>query len=142
MLLETTPDLDFIKGGRLNMVIHREKEDFTPISTEPDCFFNDKRIIRAENMDNVTFKDCVFKVTLDFMMPIECMEETAVRETTDWVLCSCSATDAFYSKTEARLVLQQCRVSLKSNVQKLTTPFIMILCFKEKDVWVVERVLR
>ncbi|CCW65446.1 unnamed protein product [Phytomonas sp. EM1] len=139
--LETSPDLDFIKSGHLSMVIYREKEELTRIPSEPNSLLSEPRIIRAANMDNITFKDCVFKITLDFVEPMECMEETAVRETTDWVLCSCNAGDAFYSKTEERLVLQQCKVSLKSNVPQLVAPFIVVLCFKD-DEWVVERVLR
>lgn len=140
--LETTPELSFVKSGRLNMIVHKPKErDPVKIETDSSAFLEDARIVRNTNMDQVTFKDCVFKVTLDFLEPMMCLEETAVRESTDWVLCSCAAANSFYSKVEERLVLQQCTVSLLSNVAPLVNPFILVLMLEDGDEWVVERVL-
>lgn len=141
--LETTPELAFAKSGRLNVIVHKPKEGAgVAVETNSAAFLEDKRIIKSANMDQITFKDCVFKVTLDFLEPMECIEETAVRESTDWVLCSCAGVNSFYSKVEERLVLQQCTVSTQSNVQPLVDPFILVLKLEDGDDWVVERVLR
>ncbi|CAD2213494.1 hypothetical protein AGDE_01271 [Angomonas deanei] len=140
--LETTPDLAFVKSGDLNVIIFKTKEEQIPISVTSEEFLEDKRIIKSSNMDQVTFnKDTIFKATLDFIEPVNCVVETAVRESTDWMLCSCVGTNAFYSKVEKRLVLQQCTMSLQSTVRELEAPFIIVLYFDD-DQWIVERVLR
>lgn len=141
--LETTPELAFVKSGRLNMIVFKPKEGpGVVVETNSADFLEDRRIVKTSNMDQIVFKDCVFKVTLDFLEPMECVEETAVRESTDWVLCSCAAAHSFYSKLEKRLVLQQCTVSTQSNVAPLVEPFILVLMLEDDDEWVVERVVR
>lgn len=140
--LETTPDLSFVKSGLMNMIVHRDQEGgCVRIAADSDAFLEDKRIVKSSTMDQVTFKDCSFKVTLDFLEPIECTYETAVRETTDWMLCSCQAANAFYSKVEKRLVLRNCITSLQSTIMDLEDPFILVL-LRDDDEWLVERVLR
>lgn len=141
--LETTPDLAFVKSGKLNTIIYKPKEgDPIAIAADSEQFLEDKRLIKTSNMDQVIFnKETVFKMTLDFLDPLECVAETAVRETTDWMLCSCVGTNAFYSKVEKRLVLQKCSTCLQSSVRELEMPFIIVLLLDD-DEWLVERVLR
>ncbi|PWV12683.1 hypothetical protein C3747_49g176 [Trypanosoma cruzi] len=141
--LETTPDLNFVKSGHLNMLIYTNKEgEQVKVPVNSLEFLEDRRVVRSRSMDQVNFNnDCVFKVTLEFIEPMACLEETAVRELTDWVLCSCRGHASFYSPVEKRLVLQQCFVCLQSNIPELLDPFILVL-YLEKDQWLVERVLR
>ncbi|EPY32864.1 hypothetical protein STCU_01023 [Strigomonas culicis] len=141
--LETTPDLSFVKSGKLNTIVYKSKDDDPlPIAADSEAFLEDRRIIKTSNMDQVIFnKESVFKVTLDFLEPLECVAETAVRETTDWMLCSCQGANAFYSKVEKRLVLQKCGTCLQSSVRELEVSFIVVLRFDD-DEWLVERVLR
>ncbi|RNF04114.1 hypothetical protein TraAM80_05349 [Trypanosoma rangeli] len=141
--LETTPDLAFIKKGYLNMLIHTSKEgERTTVPVDSLAFLEDPRVVRSRSMDQVNFhRECVFKATLEFVEPVMCLEETAVRESTDWVLCSCGGHAAFYSPVEQRLVLQQCVVCLQSNVPELVDPFVLVL-YLEGGHWLVERVLR
>lgn len=139
--VETSPALAFIKQGILNTIVYHGKEGIEAISTADAAFLEDERIVRSANMDHVNFRGtCVFKVTLDFVEPMECVEATAVRESTDWVLCSCSGTHAIYSKVDQRLVLQQCKVSTMSTVEELSMPFVIYLLLDD-DEWVVERIL-
>ncbi|RNF27333.1 uncharacterized protein Tco025E_00403 [Trypanosoma conorhini] len=141
--LEATPDLAFVKQGHLNMLIHISKEgERTTVPVDSLGFLEDPRVVRGRSMDQVNFNgDCVFKVTLEFVEQMACLEETAVRESTDWVLCSCSGQAAFYSPVEQRLVLQHCVVCLQSNIPELVDPFILVL-YLEGHRWLVERVLR
>jgi hypothetical protein len=48
---------------------------------------------------------------------------------------------AHFNKVEERLVLQQCVVSIQSNVDPLVAPFHLVLFFDE-DEWVVEKIYR
>lgn len=140
--LETTPDLAFVKSGLLNMIVYKDKEDPVAVQADSSAFLEDARLVKTSNMDHVIFNNkCTFKVTLDFLEPMECIPEIAVRESTDWILCTCSGQDAFFSKVEQRLVLQRCAVALQSNIQELVVPFVLVL-FLDDDEWVVERVLR
>lgn len=140
--LETTSDLAFVSKGTLNMILVKNGDDLLQLPVNSNEFLEDRRIVKTSNMDQVVFqKTCTFKVTLEFFESMMCIPETAVRESTDWVLCSCSGANAFYSKIEQRLVLQQCTVTLLSNIEQLEDPFILVL-LKEDDEWLVERVLR
>lgn len=140
--LETTPDLSFVSKGILNMIVVKTADELIQIPVNSDEFLDDRRIVKTSNMDQVVFqKNCNFKVTLEFMESMMCIPDSAVRESTDWVLCSCSGANAFYSKIEQRLVLQQCNVTLQSNIEQLEDPFILVL-LREDDEWLVERVLR
>lgn len=140
--LEATPELEFVEKGALNLILVKIGDDLVQIPLDSNDFLEDRRIVKNSNMDQVLFqKTCTFKVTLEFFESMMCIPETAVRESTDWVLCSCSGANAFYSKIEQRLVLQQCTVTLQSNIEQLEDPFILVL-LKEEDEWLVERVLR
>ncbi|KAG8344429.1 hypothetical protein ERJ75_000352200 [Trypanosoma vivax] len=141
--VEVPPELAFIKQGHLNMLLLVGKDgEAERIPTGNLSFMNDPRVVRNRSMDQVNFNgDCAFKVTLEFRDAVACVEETAVRETTDWVLCSSRGNNAFYSPVEKRLVLQNCTVCLQSNVPALVDPFTIVLCLQD-DVWQVERVLR
>lgn len=141
--LETTPDLAFVSKGVLNMILMKgDGDELMSIETSTQAFLDDRRLVKSSNMDQILFqKQCTFKVTLEFMEAMMCIPETAVRESTDWVLCSCSGANTYYSKVEERLVLQQCQVVLQSNIEELEDPFILVLLHDE-DQWVVERVLR
>ncbi|ORC84492.1 uncharacterized protein TM35_000441480 [Trypanosoma theileri] len=141
--VETTPDLAFIKKGHLNMLIYTSKEmGAVRVPVDSLDFLEDTRLVRNKSMDQINFSnDCVFKVTLEFIESMPCMEETAVRESTDWVLCSCKGSTAFYSPVEKRLVLQQCFVCVQSNIPELEAPFILVLYLEENE-WLVERALR
>ncbi|KEG06157.1 hypothetical protein DQ04_15591010 [Trypanosoma grayi] len=141
--VETTPDLAFVKKGMLNMLLYTNKEgECVRVPVDTLAFLEDRRFVKSRSMDQVTFTgDCVFKATLEFLEPMACIEETAVRESTDWVLCSCKGSAALYSTVEKRLVLQQCVVCLQSNIPELVDPFILVLELQEGE-WLVERALR
>lgn len=140
--LETVPELNFVSKGILNMILVKSGDEWERIPVDSEEFLEDRRIVKTSNMDQVLFqKMCTFKVTLEFIDSLMCIPETAVRESTDWVLCSCTGGNAFYSKVEQRLVLQQCTVALQSNVRPLEDPFILVL-LRDEDEWLVERVLR
>lgn len=140
--LETTPDLSFVASGLLNMVIFKSGDELVRIAVDSEEYLEDRRIIKTSTMDQVVFnQNCTFKVTLEFIESKMCIPETAVRESTDWVLCTCNGTNAFFSKSEQRLVLQHCMVTLQSNIEELEDPFILVLV-QDDDQWVVERVLR
>lgn len=142
MVLETSKDLNFIKYGKLNMLCIRNGKDVEKVAADTPAFLNDERVVKGLGMDLVTFQpNVVFKVTLDFKKPLPCVEGTAVREGTDWVLCSCMGSMAHFNKVEERLVLQQCVVSIQSNVDPLVAPFHLVLFFDD-DEWQVERVYR
>lgn len=139
--LETSDDLKFFKGGKLNMVILVQNKDVTKLDTSSHAFLSNPSIVRTSTMDQVMFQpNCIFKLTVDFKRVLACVE-TAVREGTDWVLCSCPGPMAYYNKTEERLVLQQCVVSTQSTVDELSKPFIAVLRLDD-DEWVLERALR
>ncbi|KPA74535.1 hypothetical protein ABB37_09187 [Leptomonas pyrrhocoris] len=139
---ETSPELDFVRGGTLNTIVYREGEELQRLPVDSAAFLEDKRAVRSSNMDQITFsKNIVFKVTLDFVEPMACMPEIAVRETTDWMLMTCPGTSAYYATVDQRLVLQQCQSSLQSNIPELTYPITIIL-YLDDDQWLVERVLR
>lgn len=140
--LETLPEFSFVKGGLLNVILLNAKDELEKVDANTNAFLDDKRVVRSTNMDQTTFvKDCVFKVTLDFVEPMECIPETAARETTDWMLCSCSGANAYYAKVDQRLVLQRCTASLQSNIRQLEVPFMLILYYEDEE-WLVERMLR
>ncbi|RHW72864.1 hypothetical protein DPX39_040082600 [Trypanosoma brucei equiperdum] len=140
--VETSPDLAFIKRGHLNMLIHTKDGERRLVPVDSLAFIDDPQLVRGRTMDRVNFNnECVFKVTLEFTEPIPCMEEIAVREMTDWVLCSCKGNYSFYSPVEKLLVLQNCMVCVQSNVLPLVDPFILVL-FYDVGSWVVERVLK
>lgn len=140
--LETSEELKFFKSGKLNMVLVVQKDkELTKIDTSSDAFLSNSSIIRSNSMDQIMFQpNCIFKVTIDFKKVFPCTE-TAVRESTDWVLCSCPGAMAYYNKTEERLVLQQCVVSIQSTIEELSKPFIAVLKFDD-DEWILERALR
>lgn len=140
--VETSADLKFIKSGRLNMVILTQNKECTKIDVSSDAFLSNSLLIRANTMDQILFQPhCVFKLTLDLKQIMPCVAETAVRESTDWILCSCSGQMAHYQKLENRLVLQQCVVSLQSTIEELSRPFVAVLKLDD-DEWVLERALR
>ncbi|CCD14992.1 hypothetical protein, unlikely [Trypanosoma congolense IL3000] len=140
--LQTDPEFSFIKKGHLNVIIHTKDGEQKMVPADSAAFIDNPQLTRSRTMDQVNFNnECIFKVTLDFAEPIPCIEETAVREMTDWVLCSCKGNNAFYSPVEKRLVLQNCTVCLQSNVRQLLDPFVVVLCLDE-ETWVVERVLK
>lgn len=86
--LETTPDLSFVSSGKLNMLLLKSGSEIERIPVESEEFLEDNRVIKGSNMEQVTFNsNSSFKVTLEFLESMMCMSETAVRETTDWVLC-------------------------------------------------------
>lgn len=139
---ETSPELDFVRGGTLNTLIYKDGEELVCIPVDSAAFLEDKRAVRSSNMDQITFsKNVVFKVTLDFVEPMACTPEIAVRETTDWMLMSCPGTNAYYATVDQRLVLQQCKSSLQSNIPELAYPITLVL-YLDDDQWLVERVLR
>ncbi|KPI85703.1 hypothetical protein ABL78_5235 [Leptomonas seymouri] len=141
-MADTSPDLDFVRGGTLNTIIYRDGEELQQLPVDSADFLEDKRAVRSTNMDQVTFsKNIVFKVTLDFVEPMACTPEIAVRETTDWMLMSCPGTNAYYATVDQRLVLQQCKSSLQSNIPELEFPITIVL-YLDDDQWLVERVLR
>ncbi|CAJ1031895.1 hypothetical protein, conserved [Leishmania lindenbergi] len=136
--VETAPELSFVGGGVLNMIIFKGAEGIQHITADTAAFLEDKRVIRSTNMDQVTFSpNIIFKVTLDFAEAMPCVPEIAVRETTDWMLLSCAGTHAYYSTVDQRLVLQQCKASLQSNIPELEYPISLVLRFDD-DQWLVE----
>ncbi|KAG5471508.1 hypothetical protein LSCM1_01601 [Leishmania martiniquensis] len=140
--VETTPELSFVQGGVLNMILIKGPEGMQKMAVDTTAFLEDKRVVRSAHMDTVTFShNTVFKVTLDFAEAMPCIPEIAVRETTDWMLLSCSGAHAYYSTVDQRLVLQQCRTSLVSNTPELQFPICVVLRF-DSDQWLVERVTR
>lgn len=140
---ETSPELSFVVGGTLNTIVLRgAEEELQHIPVDTAAFLEDKRVVRSSNMDQITFsKNVVFKVTLDFAEAMACIPEIAVRETTDWMLMSCPGTHAYFSTVDQRLLLQQCRASLQSNIPELEYPIVLVLRFDD-DQWVVERAVR
>jgi hypothetical protein len=139
---ETTPDLSFVKGGRLNMIILQQNKECTKLDASSGAFLASPVIVKSSTMDQVTFHaNCVFKLTVDFKKTLPCVAETAVRESTDWVLCSCPGPMAYYNKVEDRLVLQQCVVTVQSNVDQMQRPFGAVLKLDD-DEWVIEKVYR
>eukprot|EP00744_Colponema_vietnamica_P005124 GILI01007536.1.p1 GENE.GILI01007536.1~~GILI01007536.1.p1 ORF type:complete len:158 (-),score=13.84 GILI01007536.1:54-491(-) len=136
------PQLKYITGGRLNMVVLRANKEVSRIDTSSNLFLGDRSIVKHDTMDRVSFLPCaVFKVTLDFKKEQLCLLETSNRETTDWVLMSCMGNNAFYDKTTQRLLLQQCAVCLQTNVPDLIMPVGLVLRFDD-DEWIVEQVCR
>eukprot|EP00759_Apiculatamorpha_spiralis_P033949 PhF_6_TR35054/c0_g1_i1/m.51077 len=133
---------DFVKSGYLNMVVLRNQRDCERIPTE--SFLNNDAILRASTLDSITFRDnTVFKFTLEFRKPIPCVEETAVRENTDWVLASCPGHLAQYNKVEERLVLQNCSVSISSTIEPLLEPFCVSMRLDpEKGEWLLDLIWR
>ncbi|CAG9579471.1 hypothetical_protein_-_conserved [Leishmania major strain Friedlin] len=140
--VETTPELSFVQGGVLNTIIVKGAEEMQQIAVDTTAFLEDKRVVRSTNMDQVTFsQNAIFKVTLDFAEAMPCIPETAVRESTDWMLLSCTGNHAHYSTVDQRLILQQCKASLQSNIPELEFPVYLVLRFDD-DEWVVERIIR
>ncbi|KAG5497144.1 hypothetical protein GH5_01680 [Leishmania sp. Ghana 2012 LV757] len=140
--VETAPELSFVQGGALNMIILKGAEGIQQVPVDTAAFLEDKRVVRSAHMDAVTFsQNVIFKVTLDFVEAMACIPETAVRETTDWMLLSCAGAHAYYSTVDQRLVLQQCKTSLQSSIPELEFPISVVLRF-DSDQWVVERVVR
>jgi hypothetical protein len=141
--LDAPKELNFIKNGKLNMVVVRQpNKEVVKIDTSTQQFLTNPLILRADQMDQILFQPtAVFKVTLDFRKVLPCVEGTAVRESTDWVLCSCMGQMASFNKVDEVLVLSQCVVTVQSNVDPLVMPFQCVLKFEE-DEWVVVRVSR
>lgn len=142
--LDTTEEFNFIKWGQLNMICLRNGKEVEKVETNSEAFLSDPRVVRQQGqlMENITFQpNVVFKVTLDFDCEIVCVEGGAVRESTDWVLCSCMGNMAHFNRVEERLMLQQCVVCIPSNIDPLVTPFHLVLRFEEEQ-WVVERMYR
>jgi len=124
------------------MILLKSTEGVERIAVDSANFLDNRRIVRNANMDQITFaKECVFKVTLDFVEPMECIAETAARETTDWMLCSCAGENARYAKVDQRLILDRCTTSLQSNIRQFEVPFMLILYYEDEE-WLVERILR
>eukprot|EP00758_Cryptobia_borreli_P015041 Tbor_TRINITY_DN5983_c1_g3::TRINITY_DN5983_c1_g3_i1::g.18651::m.18651 len=140
--IDTPHELRFITGGILNMIALRNNKQVTQVNAYTETILTDPTIVRHTSMDNITFlPNAVFKVTLDFSKLKVCMAETAVREATDWVLCSCLGSDVYYDKTSLLLVLQQCMVCIQSNVKQLEMPFGLEMRY-EDEMWEVVRVFR
>ena len=141
--LDAPKELNFIKTGKLNMIVVRQpNKEVTKIDTSTQQFLSNPQVVRADQMDQILFvQNAVFKVTLDFRKVLPCVEGTAVRESTDWVLCSCMGQMASYNKVDEVLVLSQCVVTVQSNVDPLVMPFSCVLKF-EDDEWEVIRVSR
>jgi hypothetical protein len=139
--IQTSEDLKFIKSGRMNMVVLVKDKEVTKIDVSSDAFLAHPLVLRSSTMDQIMFQpNVVFKLTIDFKRTLPCIE-TAVRESTDWVLCSCSGGMAYYNKTEERLVLQQCVVSIQSTVEEMSKPFVAVLKLDD-DEWILERAIR
>jgi hypothetical protein len=139
--IQTSEDLKFVKSGRMNMIVLVKDKDVTKIDVSSDAFLQNPLVTRSSTMDQVMFQpNVVFKLTVDFKKTFACVE-TAVRESTDWVLCSCSGGMAYYNKTEERLVLQQCVVSIQSTIEEMSKPFVAVLKLDD-DEWVLERAIR
>jgi len=134
-------DLQFIKGGKLNMICVRANKEVTKLDADSPAFLTNDAVIKGQSIDLITFAPhVVFKVTLDFYEPLDTVPGST-REMTDWVLCSCPGTMARFQKTEQRLELQQCVVCTPTNVEPLLTPCRVVLAFDD-DEWVVERCVR
>lgn len=139
--IQTSDDLKFIKSGRMNMLIIVKDKEVTKIDCSSDAFLLNPLVTRSSTMDQVMFQpNVVFKLTVDFKRTFACVE-TAVRESTDWVLCSCGGGMAYFNKTEERLVLQQCVVSIQSTIDEMSKPFVAVLKLDD-DEWVLERAIR
>jgi len=124
------------------IVLRQANKEVVRIDCSSPAFLQNPTLVRSTTMDQILFQpNCVFKVTLDFKKSLPCVEGTAVRESTDWVLCSCLGQTTHYNKTDETLTMAQCVVTVQSNVDELTTPFSLTLRFDEEE-WVVERVFR
>ena len=140
MVVQTSDDLKFIKGGRLSVVCVRQGKEVEQVDKDPS-FLGNEAVIKASSMDAVTFQqNVVFKVSLDFRKSLPCLPES-VREATDWALVSTSGAMSVFNRTEERLILQQCTVSTRSNVKQLEQPVNLVLTWDDDD-WVVERCYR
>jgi hypothetical protein len=128
--------LQFIKGGKLNMLCLRVNKEVVKIDASTPAFLTNEAIIHGQGMDRIDFVPHVhFKVTLEFFEAYETVPGS-MREAADWVLCSCPGNMASFNKTTQRLELRQCVVCMATSVAPLSTPFRMTLGFDE-DEWVV-----
>jgi hypothetical protein len=132
-------EFSFVKGGKLNMVVARSGKSVERVPT--DAILSSEATVRSNGMDVVTFlPNVVFKFTLDFRKGLPCVG-SAVREMTDWVLCSAMGGSAHYNKVEERLLLHHCMVCIQSNVEGLLSPFHVSLKLIGEE-WKVEQVWR
>lgn len=142
-LAEPTKEFKFVKAGKLNMVIIRNGKNVEPVPINVAAFLANEVIIKTNTMDVITFQpNVVFKFTLDFKSPLPCIEGTnAVRESTDWILCSSMGTTAHFNKVDETLILQQCVVSIQTNVAQFAAPFNAALRLNDEE-WEVVKVWR
>jgi hypothetical protein len=138
--IETPKPLKFIKGGRLNMLVIRHGKEVEKVDADSAQFLANEATVRSSGMDVITFQqNVVFKVTLDFGEARSSVAETAVRETTDWILMSCMGNMAVFNRTEERLVLQQCVAAIGTTVPELEKPIGIVLRFND-DEWLVDKI--
>lgn len=141
--VQTSEDLSFIKGGRLNIVAVRKNnnKETEQVNFEPGFLLTNEATVRSSTMDAVLFNpNVVFKVTLDFKRALPCLPGSS-REAADWVLLTAMGSTALFNKTEERLLLQMCEVRTLTNVKNMQHPVQIVLAWDE-DEWVVERVFR
>jgi hypothetical protein len=138
--VDTTDELKFIKGGRLNLICLRQGKEVEKVEVNPS-FLNNEAVVRSTGMDAILFlPNVVFKVTLDFRKQISCIPGS-IREATDWILLSTTGQSAVFNRVEERLILQHCAVSTRSNIKQLEQPINIVLSWTD-DEWIVERVFR
>lgn len=141
MGIETTDGLEFVKSGRLNIVCLRNGKEVERLPSDGAQFLNDERVVRSSSMDVITFQpNVIFKLTLDFRKLKPCVFGS-VRENTDWVLMSTTGATAVFNRVDERLILQQCKVDVRSTVKELEAPVHVSLAFND-DEWVADRVFR
>eukprot|EP00760_Papus_ankaliazontas_P028701 PhM_4_TR3868/c0_g1_i1/m.52614 len=135
-------DFSFVKAGTLNMVLLRNGRECEKIPIE--SFLMSDQSVRTSSIDGITFREhVVFKFTLEFKPNQPCLEETAVRENTDWVLASCPGTYAQFNKVEERLIFQACRVCILSTVAGLEDQFCCSFRLDGvKGEWVLDMIWR
>jgi hypothetical protein len=140
--INTPHELRFIQSGKLNMLIVRSGKEISKVDAYTDEFLTNPQVVARDSMDQTTFlPNIVFKVTLDFSKPKVCVQETAIREATDWVLCSCMGGGVRYDKTAQRLIMQSVVVCVQSNVKQLELPFGCVLVYTGKE-WEVEAIMQ
>jgi len=140
--MSTKSAYDFVKSGVINICVSRNGREVERVPLEQ--LLTDERIIRSSSIDSLTFREnAVFKFTLEFKKSLPCLEETAVREQTDWILASCPGQAAQYNKIEERLILQACHATVSSTVAGLEDQFCTSFRMDpQKGEWVLDLIWR
>lgn len=142
MPVNVPDDLAFVKNGRLNVIAVRNGKSVEAVACDSTLFLGNALVVRTQSMDMVTFHpNVVFKVTLDFSETLQCAPNSFGRETSDWILLSCSGQNASYNANEERLTLLYCMACIESKVEAFLRPVNLVLKFDE-DCWIVEKVYR